>query len=86
MPNCGFTRAAIAARTPASHHFREPAATSEPKSGSVPTASTCPQYGPAKITPGCSDQIADAAQQSDISIHSKLSILLSRSAAQRLCP
>jgi len=30
----------------------------EPKSGSVPTASTCPQYGPAKIGPGCSDQTA----------------------------
>ena len=33
----------------------------EPKSGRVPTASTWPQYGPAKIAPGWSDQIAAAA-------------------------
>ena len=60
MPNCGFTRAATAPSAPASHHRRDPAAMTDPKSGSVPTASTWPQYGPAKMAPGCNDHRAAA--------------------------
>ncbi|TME75703.1 MAG: hypothetical protein E6I48_06315 [Chloroflexi bacterium] len=55
MPNCGFTIAASAASAPAVAQRPRPAATSAARRGSDPTASICPQYGPAKIAAGESD-------------------------------
>src|SRR6267142_1382441 len=58
IPNCGFTIAASPATAPAVAQRPRPASTSAAMSGRVPTASTCPQYGPAKIGPGESIQTA----------------------------
>ncbi len=60
IPNCGFTIAASPATAPAVAQRPRPASTSAAMSGRVPTASTCPQYGPAKIGPGESIQTAAA--------------------------
>ena len=60
MPNCGLIIIAMAPSTPAASQRPRPAATRPANIGSVPTASICPQYGPAKICAGDSIQSADA--------------------------